>query len=95
MGSINIGGDERCMPRMMTNAFEWYSRWALQRYEPCDQCPPEYRAAYGRLQGLLEAADVCFKSAYRVSTELSRMAFAESDEPNASRSDKPIKPIIS
>ncbi len=87
MGSISIGGEAEDVPRMMTNAFEWYSRWALKQYEPCDNCPPEYRAVYGRLQGLLEAADACYKGAYRVSTELGRMAFAEADRPKRSVSD--------
>ncbi|MBI4174161.1 MAG: hypothetical protein HY517_00825 [Candidatus Aenigmarchaeota archaeon] len=89
MHTIEIGGDERDIPRAMTNVFEWYSRWALQRYEPCESCPPEYRAAYGRLQGLLEAADACFRSAYSVSAELS-MAFAELDKPKISGNRDPI-----
>lgn len=54
---------------------EFYSRHALEDplYEPCKDCPPEYRAAYARLQGLVEGADALFEMAYEAFHELYRM----------------------
>lgn len=54
---------------------EYYSRQALEdgRYAPCETCPPEYHAAYARLQCLVEAADVLFESAYEALCDMNRV----------------------
>jgi hypothetical protein len=54
------------------DSFEWYSRWAVDNMMPCDDCSPEYKTAYAKLQGTVEAADNIFKLAYQLYIELDK-----------------------
>lgn len=56
------------------SSYEWYAKWALERYAPCEQCLPEYRVAYAKMHGLMEAAETCFQLAYAQYAELTRMS---------------------
>lgn len=50
--------------------YERYGKWALDRWEPCETCSPEYKALYGKLEGTMEAAELCFRRAYQLCAEL-------------------------
>jgi|GEM_PF-2580396 len=63
------------------DSFEWYSRWALHSMAPCDYCSQEYRDAYARLQGTVDAADSCFRLGYQLYSELTRIENQGTHEP--------------
>ena len=73
--AVTSGSGTRWLPPMGSQ--EWYSRWALDNMAPCEGCSPEYRQAYGRLQGAVSAADSCFQLGYRLYSELSRIGHEE------------------
>ena len=49
---------------------EWYVKWALENWAPCEGCPTEYREAYAKLEGAVEAADSVFQKAYGLYQDL-------------------------
>ena len=56
---------------------ELHSRRALENYRPCEECSPEYRACYAKLETLVESADMLFDRAYETHNELIAMAKIE------------------
>lgn len=56
---------------------EFYTRRALNDYAPCEDCSPEYQAAFSRIQTFVEAADTLFDMAYREYADLIRLARIE------------------
>lgn len=63
--------------RPSVSSYEWYAKWALHTYKPCGDCSHRYKAEYGRLQGIVEAAEACFEAAYQVYGELAHMSGEE------------------
>ena len=62
---------------MPVGYYEMYSRWALENMTPCDDCSPEYKRTYSRLEGVMESVDQCLMLGYQLYTELSYLAQAE------------------
>ena len=65
------------MGRVRPSYYAWYANWALGSMAPCDECSPEYREAYGRLQGAVGAAEAGYRAAYNLYVELDRINHRE------------------
>jgi hypothetical protein len=66
-----MNGKVTWQPRM--GSYEYYSRWALERYRPCEQCSEQFREVYEQLKLTVESADQLFEMGYQLYADLSRM----------------------
>jgi hypothetical protein len=61
------------------DTYEWYSRFAAETMEPCDDCSAEYKTTYAKLKATVDVADYCFKQAYGLYSELSNRSHEQKE----------------